>query len=399
MNFASQHGNPIFYKAGEPITALKNVKLGQSGSADDRREEFLQRLVHDRPEIVPMEDIEPAFRPLVSVCTELPTAAGSIDNVWITPEGGLILGECKLIRNPQSRREVVAQILDYARAVTGWHFDDLQSAARKARKDPSFSLWSLVKDPPSGLSEDQFVDAIERRLRTGRLMLLIISDGIREGVEELTSFLQLHAGVHAGLALLDLSIWEGVDGGYLIVPRIPLRTVLVERGIVVIDGEQSRIESPARTAASSQPMTASEPEFYSQLEQRLPGQAQKLKAFVSSLKPLGVEPEFGKSLFLRWQDSDGSILSAGTIEPTGSIWLVKTVTDARTAGNQSAGERYLETIAGLVHGSVKRYDNGSIDVRGPDDRSVRLPAIINQAPAWRDAIAQLIKDTSQVVAE
>jgi hypothetical protein len=395
MSSVSQHGNPIFYKTGQAITALKSVKLGQAGREDDHREEFLQRLVHDRPDIIPMEDIEPAFCPLISVCTELPTAAGSVDNVWITPEGGLILGECKLIRNPQSRREVVAQALDYARAVTGWHFDDLQSAARKALKDPSFSLWNLVKEQ-SDLREDQFVDAVERRLRFGRLMLLIIGDGIHEGVEALASFLQLHAGVHAGLTLLDLSIWEGVDGGFLIIPRIPLRTVLVERGIVVIDGEKSRIDSPSRTASSSQAMTASEPEFYNQLEQRLPGQAEKLKAFVSSLKPLVVEPEFGKSLFLRWQSPDGAILSAATIEPSGSIWLLKTVTDTRMAGNQMAGERYLETIARLTNGSVKRYDNGSIDVRGRDGRSVRLPMLIEFAPAWRDAIAQLTSEIGRM---
>jgi hypothetical protein len=137
----------------------------------------------------------------------------------------------------------------------------------------------------------------------------------------------------------------------------------------------------------------SEPEFYAQLEQRLPGQADKLKAFVGSLKPLGIEPNFGKSLFLRWRTADGSTLSAGTIEPTGSIWLLKTVTDARLAGNQPAGERYLETIARLVDGSIKRYDNGSIDVRGPDERSLRLPTLIEFAAVWKDAISKLINDT------
>jgi hypothetical protein len=398
MTSIPRHGSPVFYKVGQPTTTLKNVRLGGPGRDDDHREEFLQALVHDRPDIIPMEQIEPAFRPLISVCTELSTAAGSVDNVWVTPEGGLILGECKLIRNPQSRREVVAQALDYARAVTGWHFDDLQTAARKARKDPSFSLWGLVKEQ-SDLHEHQFVDAIERRLRFGRLMLLIISDGIHEGVEALASFLQLHAGVHAGLALLELSIWEGVDGGFLVVPRIPLRTVLVERGIVVIDGERSRIDPPSQTISSdpalAKAMTASEPEFYAQLEQRVPGMSDKLKGFVSSLKPLGVEPEFGKSLSLRWQTADGLTVSAATIEPTGSIWLLKTVTDARMAGNALAGEQYLETIARLLNGSIKRYENGSIDVRGPDDRSVRLPALIEFAPLWKDAISKLINDTSR----
>jgi hypothetical protein len=138
-----------------------------------------------------------------------------------------------------------------------------------------------------------------------------------------------------------------------------------------------------------------EPQFYAKLEQRLPGQADKLRAFVASLKALGVVPEFGKSLFLRWQGADGSKLSAGTIEPGGSIWLLKTVTDAREAGDQLAGERYLETIARLTNGSIKRYENGSIDVRGPDGRALRLPSLIELAPAWKDAIGTLISDTSQ----
>jgi hypothetical protein len=137
----------------------------------------------------------------------------------------------------------------------------------------------------------------------------------------------------------------------------------------------------------------SEAEFYAQLEKRLPGQADKLKAFVGSLKPLDIEPNFGKSLSLRWRTADGLTLSAGTIEPTGNIWLLKTVTDARLAGNQPAGERYLETIARLINGSIKRYGNGSIDVRGPDESSLKLPNLIEFAPVWKDAISKLIDDT------
>jgi hypothetical protein len=138
-----------------------------------------------------------------------------------------------------------------------------------------------------------------------------------------------------------------------------------------------------------------EAEFYAQLEQRLPGQADKLKAFVTSLKPLGIEPRFGKSLFLRWRSPNGKALSAGTLEPTGSVWLLKTVTDAKLVGNQAAGARYLEAIAKLTNGSIKRYDNGSIDVRGHDERSLRLPTLMEIAPSWRAAIATLINEITQ----
>lgn len=75
-----------------------------------------------------MADIEPAFTPLIPVCKELPTSAGYLDNLWLTPDGGIVLGECKLVRNPQSRREVVAQALDYARAVNSLTYSEFESA-------------------------------------------------------------------------------------------------------------------------------------------------------------------------------------------------------------------------------------------------------------------------------
>ena len=71
--------------------------------------------------IIPMTDIEPAFTPLISICRELETPAGYLDNLWLIPAGGIVLGECKLVRNPQSRREAITQALDYARAICNWN--------------------------------------------------------------------------------------------------------------------------------------------------------------------------------------------------------------------------------------------------------------------------------------
>ena len=51
----------------------------------------------------------------VPICTELSTPAGAIDNFMVTPSGLPVLVECKLWRNPEGRREVIGQILDYAK--------------------------------------------------------------------------------------------------------------------------------------------------------------------------------------------------------------------------------------------------------------------------------------------
>ncbi len=93
-----------------------------------------------------MADIAPPFMPLVSVCKELPMSAGPLDNLWLTPDGGIVLGECKLFRNPEARRQVIVQALDYARAIAGLGYEDLEAAVRKALGSPSMTLWSLVSD-------------------------------------------------------------------------------------------------------------------------------------------------------------------------------------------------------------------------------------------------------------
>ena len=361
-------------------------------------EAFLQELVHDHPEIIPMADIEPAFMPLISICRELPTAAGYLDNLWLTPSGGIVLGECKLFRNPQARREVVAQALDYAHAVGKLRYDELEAAVRKALRSPSATLWGLVTDR-SELTEAQFVDGVERRLQQSRFMILIIGDGIQEGVEALTSYLQLHAGLQVGLALVDLSIWRDSEGRLLILPRIPLRTVLIERGIVVIDASGAPHVQPPRDYVSGQAgmeprsFSLSEPEFFEQIEQRRPGLAALIRSFLADVAELGVVPEFRKSLVLRWGASPDVNASAGYFDTSGKVWLGNAWNTANKLGNPAAGERYLASIAAIVKGIVKKYAKNWPEVVGADGHGVNAYDLLKAGDKWKAAISQLISET------
>ena len=164
----SRHSPLVFVpNEGEgPAIKLQRLELGGGAEDYDRREKFLQELVHTHPDIIPMIDIEPTFTPLVSICRELETPAGFIDNLWLTPAGGIVLGECKLVRNPQSRREAIMQALDYARAICSWNYEDLQNSFRKTA-GANATLYDIVKEKagPAELDEEQFVDAVGRRLQ------------------------------------------------------------------------------------------------------------------------------------------------------------------------------------------------------------------------------------------
>ena len=105
------HGQPILIGTHESLR-LEPVSLSNNGATFN--EAWLQRLIHDHPECLPVAEIEPAFDELVPVCMEMPTMHGPMDSLLMTTEGDLVLVEVKLWRNPEARRKVVAQGLDYA---------------------------------------------------------------------------------------------------------------------------------------------------------------------------------------------------------------------------------------------------------------------------------------------
>ncbi len=69
----------------------------------------------------------PAFHPLVPIGREVPTIAGSIDNLFISRAGYLVTVETKLWRNPEAKREVVAQLIDYVTALSQLTYDALDA--------------------------------------------------------------------------------------------------------------------------------------------------------------------------------------------------------------------------------------------------------------------------------
>ncbi len=84
---------------------------------------------------------------------------------------------------------MVGQIIDYAKDLSAWTYEQLQEAINRAK--PSAGLdWAQPQSlyEAASASEDMdeasFHDAVSRNLRRGRFLLLIVGDGIREGVEK-----------------------------------------------------------------------------------------------------------------------------------------------------------------------------------------------------------------------
>jgi len=261
-----QHGTPVLLTAGGLVRATQ-MPLGDG----DYTESWLQNLLVEHPDMLPVDEIASGFSPLVPAGTEIGCVSGSIDNLFISPSGGITVVETKLWRNPEARREVVAQIVDYAQALSTWTYEDLSGAVRAAVAHDATD-WSLYEHVQQSVSvqgqarptEDAFVDQVARCLDEGRFLLLIVGDGIRRDAEAMVRFLQRAPQLHFTLALIEVAVYELPNGDRLLVPRTTARTEAISRAVVQVETRQGtpegkvevyvNVETPALDEVAEEPV-------------------------------------------------------------------------------------------------------------------------------------------------
>jgi hypothetical protein len=252
----SAFSEPLLLRSGQPPLLLRRVPLEGGGEAQFS-ERWLQEALFAAPEALPVREIDPHIGPLIPVCMEIETGSGPADILYVTPTGQLVLVETKLWRNPEARREVVGQILDYARHLTSWSYDVLeQKAAAAAKGGKNFLLQKLRERFPEA-DETAYVDGIGRSLKTGDFLLLIVGDGIRQGAESLIGFLERYGHLRFNFGLIEVASFKLPAGETLLVPRILAKTEILERRILTgPDGplslEQAVEAEEADEAADSQ---------------------------------------------------------------------------------------------------------------------------------------------------
>lgn len=204
------------------------------GSA--RQESALRDLLFAQPAILPIGEIDPSIGPLLAVARELNVpGVGRIDAFFADPNGRLVVVECKLWRNPQARREVVGQILDYARALARFGYDDLQREVSRATGRQGNALFDIVKAAPGALDEARFVDQVSRNLAAGRFLLLIVGDGIAEGTRRIGEFLVGQPGLSFDFALVEMAQYRWPDSAseqIIVQPRLLAKTAIIERAVI-----------------------------------------------------------------------------------------------------------------------------------------------------------------------
>lgn len=135
-------------------------------------EKHLQEVVAASPHWVPGMP-EKAFS-----VREFYTLAGPVDVVIVGPDGSLTAVECKLESNPEKRRMVIGQLIDYA------------SAIRQEGAERFIEKWHARggTDLESELDDDAMQE-FRDRIQTGRIGLCWVADRIDDDLRRLIEYL------------------------------------------------------------------------------------------------------------------------------------------------------------------------------------------------------------------
>ena len=214
-------------------------------------EAWLQELIDEYPSVLPMHQFGDDYSNLISLGREIEVYDGQhygyIDNLLISPSGHVVIVETKLFRNQESRRTVVAQILDYAKEVRKWDAEKLDEAITdytQAKYGQSYRMIDLMCAAGYLTFSDEaaFTDNVNRNLTNASFLLAIVGDGISSGVASIADFLNQNAPSRVNLALIQLDLYE-LNGDVIVIPNTLARTSVIERFVATVSNAPVKIPS------------------------------------------------------------------------------------------------------------------------------------------------------------
>ncbi len=229
--------------SGKPLHRI------ESQANDVKSERWLQELIFHRPEILPVQYFDESYAPLIPIGREVGTNAGPIDNLYISPRGCLTIVETKLWKNPEKHRTVVAQVVDYAKEISKWNYEDLNEAVLQASRKSSSNnigdLEQIIKPviEQEGIALNDFQERVIQNLENGEFLLLIVGDKISPNVAFLSESIQGAPGLNFRLQLIELQLYpveKGKDWPLLVVPDIVGTTKEITRGVIKIQYEDTK---------------------------------------------------------------------------------------------------------------------------------------------------------------
>ena len=188
-------------------------------------EEGLQELIESYPGIIPGRQISsgsddpPRF---LLLCREMSVGGWSLDFLLVDQYGIPTLIEAKLVENPESRRAVIGQIIEYAaNAADNWLGGKLFEKASAYYLQKDVDLDELIKQLTNNedLLTSEFFERIESNLLQGNMRLIIATDKLRPEVRKIIEYLNAETR-NIEILGLEISCYGDDDESFVLVPTL-----------------------------------------------------------------------------------------------------------------------------------------------------------------------------------
>lgn len=394
---ASTGATPITVRGhdgGMVVRALERVR-----AAD---EAWLQLVLDAHPSVLPTVEADERIEgPLFSLGREVHTHAGPIDNLFISANGQLVVVETKLFRNPQARREVVAQIIDYAAHVRRWGYDRLDALSRARHEGES--LWAVACSDQ--VEESTWIDRVSDNLEKGRMTLLVVGDGIRSETESLTEALAGHPDFQFRLALVEMRVFEMGSGERLVVPVTLTKTFEVERAVVTIKYEGAarpdvKVATPTAPEASRGRRVLSEQALLDALSEYEDGEAYArvarnlLECIAEPLQAVWTSAGFS----IKIPDPNGSatMLSLFVVQAhSDSYGYLRWITEQ--LGRMGVSSRDAKALASDYEGILRAF--GAKPTKGGEQYNLDLLDLTGKEGAFVGALGEFAKKAENAISK
>ena len=381
-----QYSTPVIIKEGKAVT-LEKKQLGSK----DYNENWIQKLCFDNPNLLPFVELEPIFNGMIQICRELATESGYADLLYVNADGFITIGECKLWRNPEARRKVVGQILDYAKDLSKWNYSKFESECLKAGKYSKKSLFEIISKNQPDIEETEFIDSVQKNLEKGRFLLLIIGDGIQENMEDLVNYIHHSGNLHFTLGLIELPVYENKENNELIVtPRILAKTKEIERIIYRIS-DKSIEEDNQLEQMKEKSQTISEKVYIERLEKTIGAEKTKeVEQFFTELSSqLNIRTSLGRgkncSIMLKSFDGNYNFV---TIYEDGEIYWIDWTWIGRNKLN--IYNKYIQKIADILNGNIiMRKKWKTIEIK---ERQINVMDLLEVKDKWIAILEETIDE-------
>ena len=201
----------------------KDNSLTELPRTEYATEDLLQRLIADHPKVLAHDGAEK----LLLVRREAPVpdelsggARWSLDHLFLDGNGVPVLVEVKRASDTRIRREVVAQMLDYAaNGVSYWPIEHIiegfTATAVGAERDAEEVLQEFLGDG----DPEAFWRQVEANLRSGRIRMVFVADIIPKELRRIVEFLNEQMRPAEVLAI-EVEQFATAEGLRVLAPKV-----------------------------------------------------------------------------------------------------------------------------------------------------------------------------------